>query len=147
MIKKLFKSSEKYEGVLPIQVYVMKLFFLLMFLFAAKDAWIELFTHQKRWNPEVAIAWCAMAAYTTLAGVGVFRTLKMLPVMIFMYLYKGLWLCFVAYPLWKTNQLAGTEEESWTQIFILIVVPIIFTPWKYVFKTYILGRNYSKQVG
>jgi len=45
-MKNLFKPSEKYEGVLPIQVYVMKLFFLLMFLFAAKDAWIELFTHQ-----------------------------------------------------------------------------------------------------
>lgn len=141
MIKNLFKPSEKHRGIFPVQIYVMKLFFLLMFLFAAKDAWVELFTSPKAWNPEIAIAWCAIAAYTTLAGLGVIHTLKMLPIMLFMYFYKGLWLCFVAYPLWKAGQLSGTEAEDWAQIFMLIVIPIIFTPWAYVFKTYILGKD------
>ncbi len=140
MMKSLVQPSAKYSGVLPIQVYVMKLFFLLMFLFAAKDAWTELFTHQGEWNPEVAIAWCSIAAYTTLSGLGIFHPLKMLPIMLFMYFYKGLWLCFVAYPLWKAGQLSGTDAADWTPIFLIILIPMIFTPWKYVFKTFVLGR-------
>ena len=140
-MKSLFQPSEKYKCVLPIQVYVMKLFFLLMFLMAAKDAWTELITHEGDWDPEIAVAWCAIAAYTTLSGLGIFHTLRMLPIMMFMLLYKGLWLFFVAYPLWITNQLEGTETEEWTQVFIIIVIPILFMPWKYVLNTFILGRE------
>ncbi|WP_411030155.1 hypothetical protein [Spongiimicrobium sp. 3-5] len=141
LIKNLFAQSDKHKGIWPIKVYVLKLFFLLMFLFAAKDAWTELITHEGEWNPEIAIAWCAIAAYTTLSGLGIFHTLKMLPIMLFMFLYKGLWLLFVAYPLWKNEKLVGSEAEDWVQIFMLIIIPVIFTPWKYVFKTYVLGKE------
>lgn len=141
LIKFLFSSSEKHKGVWPIQVYVLKLFFLLMFLFVAKDAWTELISHKGEWNAEIAIAWCAIAAYTTLSGLGIFHTLKMLPIMLFMLLYKGLWLGFVAYPLWENGTLVGSESEGWAQIFIGILIPIIFVPWKYVFKTYVLGKD------
>lgn len=57
-----------------------------------------------------------------------------------MFLYKSLWLFFVAYPLWYNGQLAGTVTQGWAQIFIIIIIPIVFTPWKYVFKIFILGK-------
>jgi hypothetical protein len=123
-----FRPSDKHKGVWPIKIYVLKLFFTLMFLLVAKDAWTELFTHKGDWNPEIAVAWCSIAAYTTLSGLGIFHTLKMLPIMLFMFLYKGLWLCFVAYPLWSKGLLAGTEAEGWAQTFIIMIVPLIFTP-------------------
>ena len=137
LIKILFKPSERFKGIWPIKVYVLKLFFLLMFLFAAKDAWTELLTHEGEWHPEIAIAWCSIAAYTTLSGLGIYNTLKMLPIMLFMFFYKGLWLGFVAFPLWKNGRLEGSEAADWVPIFILIIIPIIFTPWQYVFKTYV----------
>ena len=137
----LFRPSAKYKGIWPIKIYVLKLFFALMFLFVAKDAWSELINHKGDWNPQIAIAWCAMAAYTTLSGLGIFNTLKMLPIMLFMFFYKGLWLFFVAYPLWSHDKLEGSEAQGWAQIFVLIIVPIIFTPWKYVFKTFVLGKE------
>jgi len=142
-LKNLFRPSKKHHGVWPIQVYVMKLFFLLIFVAVAKDAWTELITHQGAWDPEIAIAWCALAAYTTLCGLGIIHTLKMLPIMLFMYFYKALWLFFVAYPLWSTGQLlgSGSDTEGWAKVFIGIILPIIFTPWAYVFKTYVLGKK------
>ncbi|WP_248330835.1 hypothetical protein [Aquimarina acroporae] len=141
LIKFLFRPSDKYKSIWPLKLYVLKLFFLLMFLFAAKDAWTELITHEGEWNPEIAVTWCAIAAYTTLSGLGIVHTLRMLPIMLFMIFYKGLWLVFVAYPLWKNGTLASSEAEDWSQIFILIFIPIIFMPWKYVFKTYVLGKD------
>ena len=98
-------------------------------------------SHEGEWNPEIAIAWCSIAAYTTLSILGVFHTLKMLPIMLFMFLYKGLWLLFVAYPLWKNGKLTGGEAEDWVPVFMSIIIPIVFTPWKYVFKTYVLGKD------
>lgn len=140
-IKFLFAPSEKHKGVWPIKVYVLKLFFALMFLFVAKDAWIELVSHKGEWNVEIAVAWCSIAAYTTLSGLGIFHTLKMLPIMLFMVLYKGLWLSFVAFPLWSSGQLTGSEAEGWAQTFIIMIIPLIFIPWKYVFNTYVLGQE------
>ncbi len=139
-IRNLFRPSAKHQGIWPIKIYVLKLFFILMFIFVAREAWTVLLTHKGDWNPEVAVAWCSIAAYTTLSGLGIFHTLRMLPIMLFMQFYKGLWLFFVAYPLWSHGELAGTAAEAWTQTFGLVIVPIIFTPWGYVFKTYILGK-------
>lgn len=133
--------SDKYKRVWPIKVYILKLFFFLMFIMVAQDAWTELITHTGAWNPEIAVAWCAIAAYTTLSGLGIFHTLKMLPIMLFMFLYKGLWLYFVAFPLWESGQLAGSEAEGWAQTFIIMIIPLIFTPWKYVYNSYLLGKE------
>jgi len=124
LIINLFKPSEKFKGIWPIKVYVLKFFFLLMFALVAKDAWTEIITKEGPWNPENAIVWCVLAAYTTLSGLGIFNTLKMLPIMLFMIFYKGLWLAVVAYPLWAQDKLAGTEAAGWAQIFIPSMIPL-----------------------
>ncbi len=137
----LFKPSKKYQGVIRIKIYVLKLFFTLMFFMAGKDAWTTILQHEGVWQPEVAVAWCAIAAYTTLSGIGIFHTLRMLPIMLFMFFYKGLWLIIVAFPLWSSNQLAGSIYEEWTFTFMILIIPFLFTPWGYVFNYFILGRN------
>lgn len=138
-INYLFRSSEKYEGIRPIQVYIMKLFFALMFLFAAKDAWGKLLFHEGSWEAETAIAWSAMAAYTTLSCLGIFNTLRMLPIMLFMVFYKGIWLLVVAFPLWKTNALNGSPNEEFTYIFMWGIIPALFFPWRYFYRHYIVS--------
>jgi len=140
---KPFKPASKYHGIRPIKIYVLKLFFTLMFVMAGKDAWTKLLQHEGAWDPEVAVAWCAIAAYTTLSGIGIFHTLRMLPIMLFMFFYKGLWLLIVAYPLWSNGQLAGSIYEEWTYTFLILIIPFLFTPWGYVFHHFILGRKYS----
>jgi len=52
--------------------------------------------------------------------------------------YKMLWLVVVAYPLWKTDTLKGSPGEELAGAFILVVVPLVFIPWKYVFQTYVM---------
>jgi sensor histidine kinase YesM len=137
----LFRPSKKYYGIFPIKIYVLKIFFALMFFMAGKDAWTKLLQHEGIWDPEVAVAWCAITAYTTLSGIGIIRTLRMLPIMLFMFFYKGLWLIIVAYPLWVSNQLMGSVYEEWAFTFLILVIPFLFTPWGYVFNHYILGRK------
>lgn len=90
-IKYIFKKDYvNYEGVRRINIYVMRLFFILMFVFVATDAWKVIITHEGPWDPTRAVAWCSWAAYSTLVVLGVFHTLRMLPIMLFMIFYKGL---------------------------------------------------------
>ena len=115
-----------------------------MFVFVATDSWKVILTHQGPWDPTRAVAWCTWAAYSTLALLGVFHTLRMLPIMLFMIFYKGLWLIVVAYPLWSAGTLKGSPAEGMAYMFTGIIIPILFVPWKYVFKKYILIETKKK---
>jgi hypothetical protein len=144
-MKNIFKRDyETYEGVRRINIYVLRLFFALIFVFVATDSWRIIFTHEGPWEPTKAVARCVWAAYSTLAILGVFHTLRMLPVMLFIIFYKGLWLIIVAYPLWSAGTLKGSSAEQMTYIFLGVIVPILFMPWKYVFENYILIKKKTK---
>ncbi|MFV8372221.1 hypothetical protein [Flavobacterium sp. LB2P74] len=122
----------------------MRLFFALMFVFVATDSWTVILTHEGEWDPTRAVAWCTWTAYSTLALLGVFHTLRMLPIMLFMIFYKSLWLAVVAYPLWSAGTLKGSPAEEMAYMFSGIIIPILFVPWKYVFKKYILFETKKK---
>lgn len=138
----IFRSNPaRHEGVRPINIYGLRTFFLLIFLFVGFDAWSALLGHQGAWDPLRAAALCMFAGYSLLSGIGVFRPLLMLPVMVFMVVYKSIWLAVVAYPLWSDGALAGSSAEPMANIFVWVVVPILFVPWRHFWYKFVLGRN------
>ena len=68
------------EGVRPIQIYLLRLVFILMFFVLGKNTWTHILTHRGSWDPTDAVAWCVWTAFATLAGLGIIRPLKMLPI-------------------------------------------------------------------
>lgn len=136
-IRFLAPDHARYEGVRPIQAWGLRLFYALMLVLVAPQAWHTLLTHDGAWDPTRAVAWCVWAAYPTLSLLGVFKPLKMLPLMLFMLFYKALWLAVVAAPLWKAGQLAGTPAGEMAQVFEWVWVPALVVPWGYVARNYV----------
>ena len=137
-IKYIFTPDyEKYEGVRPINIYLLRVMYFLMAALVATSTWRTLFTHEGPWDNYRAMSVCVWTAYTTLAFFGLFRPLKWLPIMIFMIFYKTLWLIVVAYPLWRANELAGTPALEMAQAFSPAPFLILIVPWKYVFQNYV----------
>jgi hypothetical protein len=138
-IKTIFTPDyARYEGVRPINIYLLRLIYFLMAAFVATDAWRTIMTHQGPWDHVRAVVYCVWASYATLSLLGLIHPLKMLPLVIFMIGYKLLWLLVVAYPLWRSNALAGSPAEQMAKVFIWIPVPIVAVPWKYVFQNYVM---------
>lgn len=108
----LFRPADRYDGVRPLNIYLLRLLYGLMFFVLGKDAWTHILTHQGPWDPRDAIAWCVWAAFATLAGLGIIRPLKMLPILFLEVFYKVLWLGVVAYPLWSAGKLAGSRRRG-----------------------------------
>jgi hypothetical protein len=136
-IFRIFQPSAKYDGVRPIHIYLLRLLFILMFFVLGREVWTEILTHKGPWEPFVAVAYCLWASFATLAGLGIFRPLKMLPIVLLEIFYKSLWLIIVAYPLWKHGALWGSPAEAVAIPFLWLPLPIIATPWAYVFRTYV----------
>jgi hypothetical protein len=116
---------------------LLRLVYGLMFFGLGKQTWTEIFTHQRPWEPRDAIAWCVWTAFATLAGLGLIRPLKMLPILLLEIFYKVLWLIIVAYPLWSRGTLTGSPAEGTAAVFILVILPILAVPWPYAFTIYI----------
>ena len=134
----VFKPDhERYEGVRPINIYLLRLLFLLVVIFVASDSWSAILKHEGPWDHVRAAAMCMWAAYSVLAIFGLFQPLRWLPLVLFEIFYKVVWLVIVAYPLWSTNQLAGSPAEGMTHAFLWVILPIVAVPWGYAFRTYL----------
>jgi len=133
----VFQRDDRYEGVRRINIYLLRLLYTLMFFVLGKDTWTHIFTHRGSWDPTDAMVWCVWSAFATLAGLGIIRPLKMLPILLLEIFYKVLWLVIVAYPLWSENRLDGSPAEGMTSAFLWVLLPIVAVPWGYVFVNYI----------
>ncbi|HJU88516.1 MAG TPA: hypothetical protein VJ672_03945 [Gemmatimonadaceae bacterium] len=129
---------QKYEGVRPINIYLLRTIYFLMVAYVATWAWGTILRHQGPWDPMHAVAICVWAIYPTMAILGVIHPLRMLPIMIFTVAYKLLWLTIVAYPLWRAGTLNGQAAEL-TNGFIGMPIAVIAIPWGYVWRTYVTG--------
>ena len=133
----IFHRDSQHDGVRRINIYLLRLVYILMFFVLGKDTWTQILTHQGAWEPTHAVAWCVWTAFATLAGLGIIRPLKMLPILLLEIFYKVLWLLIVAYPLWSKGALAGSPAEDISSAFLWVILPIVVVPWGYVFVTYV----------
>jgi hypothetical protein len=133
----IFRRDDRYEGVRPINICLLRLVYVLMFFVLGKDTWTHILTHRGAWEPADAVAWCVWTGFAMLAGLGILRPLKMLPILLLEIFYKLLWLMLVAYPLWSKGTLAGSSAEGITSGFLWVILPIVAVPWAYAFGTYV----------
>lgn len=138
MINIFKRDFENYEGVPKINIYLLRVLYTLMFVFLSYDSWAHILNHKGTWQVTDATAWCVWLGYGAIAWIGIISPLKMLPVVLLEIVYKTAWLFVVAYPLWVQNKLAGSPAEYTTNVFMLVILPIVSMPWRYFFTTYIL---------
>jgi hypothetical protein len=136
-LKALFRQDDRFVGAPRFNIYLLRLVYVLMFFVLGRMTWTHILTHKGPWQPDDALGWCVWTAFATLAILGIFRPLKMLPILLLEIFYKVLWLVLVAYPLWATGRLAGSPAEAETSVFLWVVLPIVAVPWGYVFATYV----------
>lgn len=138
----IFKRDyERYDGVAPINIYLLKLLFTLMFIFLTYDSWTHIFHHKGPWDPANSAAWFMWGSCALIAGIGIRRPLRMLPIVLFEIVYKTAWLVVVAWPLYQRNELTGTPAEAMAGNFMLVILPIVAMPWRYFFRTYIVDKR------
>lgn len=141
LISKLFaRDHDRYEGVRPVQVYLLRVVFALTFVFVGMGSWTTIINHDGNWKPLNAVAFSVWAAYSTLSFLGILKPLKMLPLIAFQVSYKILWLIIVAYPLWVTGKIVGSDAENMTKDFLWVILPIVAMPWRY-FLTSFFGKR------
>jgi len=138
LLERMFTPDhDRYDGVRPINVWLLRLFYFLIAALVGTDGWRGILTHRGPWDHVRAVAWCGWAAYPTLCALGLVHPLRMLPILLFVILYKILWLAVVAYPLWRAGTLATSPANEMAHVFSWVLVVIAVVPWGYMWRTYV----------
>ncbi len=72
-----------------------------------------------------------------LAFVGLFHPLRMLPLLMFEFAWKVIWVFAYGLPQWSAGQLTPVTAEDLTNtLFGVILMPLVI-PWGYVWRRYV----------
>ncbi len=138
----LFRSDPaRHEGVRPVHILLLRIFFFLVVVFVGFDAWSSILGHEGPWDHVRAAALSMWAGFALVSVIGVYRPLTMLPLVLFDIVYKPIWLAAVAYPLWSRGELAGSPAEEMTYAFLWVLLPIVAMPWGYARRRFLPGRR------
>jgi hypothetical protein len=116
------------------RLYVMRLLFALNFAMLGAQVWPVLLNHPAPWDPVRGVAFAFWAALSTLSLLGIRYPVKMVPVLLTQFTYKGIWLLAV-YPT-----LQGPAELTRVMAGGLIA-DVIVIPWVYVFSSFVRSRG------
>lgn len=134
-----FFKVDQTIGLSKFRILLLRFYYVLMISVLGIKVWTEILTHTVLWEPMSAVAYSLWATFAVLSIIGLLHPVKMIPIILLNITYKIIWLAIVAYPLWSTNQLEGSNTEGLTRSnSIGFIIDIFVIPWIYVFKNYIL---------
>lgn len=98
--------------------------------------WPSLLNPPPGWPVMSSVATAMLCGLSVLALLGLRHPLQMLPVLLFEFTWKVIWVGFVALPRWLSGAM---DDRTMTTLIecavVLILVPLV--PWRHVVATYI----------
>jgi hypothetical protein len=119
------------------RLYLMRVGYLFWAFALGSETWPSLLNHPASWPLPNSVTASLLGALAALALLGVRYPLQMLPLLLFEFLWKAIWILGVALPLWLAGELdAARAETAIACIMGLVIVPIV-VPWTYVYAHYV----------
>ena len=123
------------RGVSLFHLYGLRLLFFLMAVFLLSTVAPLLLEPPPTMMTGAARA--LLAALGLMALLGIRYPLQMLPIMLFEFAWKALWLVFIGLPLWSAGQLDPANAETFTNTAVGVVLVPIVLPWRYLYERYV----------
>jgi hypothetical protein len=102
--------------------------------------WPDVLQHTDGFTAHHAIPTSLLAGLGAVALLGLRYPLRMLPLLVFEFTWKAIFLVAFALPLYLAHRLdPATIENAYACLMVVILIP--FMPWRYMFDTYVMGRG------
>jgi hypothetical protein len=124
-----------------LRLYLLRAVYLMVSLFLLTQIWPELIRHSGEPAIMSNVARCTMAAMAPLMLLGLRYPLKMLPIMLFEFFWKTIWIAAFGIPLWLHHQVTPDIAETIKACGMGVVLCPIVIPWDYVWTNYVKPRG------
>jgi len=117
-----------------VRLYVLRATYLLLVVGLGAMIVPALFTHEPMARGVIP---SLLGAVWLLAFVGLRYPLQMLPLLMFEFVWKTIWLVAFGLPQWSSGQLPPTFAEDFKAIVAGVILMPIVIPWGYVYRHYV----------
>ena len=127
--------------VSTLRLYLLRVTYLMILLFLVSEIWPALIRHSGEPAIMSNVARCLMAAMAPLMLLGLRYPLKMLPIMLFEFFWKTIWIVAFGLPLWLGHNVTPDIMETIKATGMGVVLCPIVIPWGYVYANYVKPRG------
>jgi len=122
------------------RLYLLRAMYLFIVVGFGMFIWPGILQHRGPWELMQSVVNCMLIAFWTLALFGLRYPLQMLPVLLWEFVWKMVWLGTVALPAWRSGSMdAGMQANTFACVFAFLI-PVVL-PWRY------LAAHYVKKAG
>ena len=126
------------EELSTLRLNLMRVLYLMMFVFLASTKWPLMISH-RTWGLMEGVAFVLLAAMGAVAALGLRYPVKMLPILLFEFLWKSLWLVSVYLPLSRLGPIDADTAETLKATGFGVVICLLVIPWGYLWRHYVLA--------
>jgi hypothetical protein len=119
------------------RLYTLRICYLIIAVGLGLTIWPSVISHTTDLAIRHGIQCSLLAGLSLTAVLGLRYPLQMLPLMLFEFAWKTIYLLAFSLPLWLNHQLtADAVGDSFACLMVVIFIPLV--PWSYVVRHYIL---------
>lgn len=120
-----------------VRLYLLRAMYLFVSLGLVVMVWPGILGRTTDWPLMNGVVSAMLAAVSILAAIGIRYPLQMLPVLMFEFLWKAVWLIAFALPLWTAGRMDARTMQSVIEcLYGVILIPAVL-PWRYLLAAYV----------
>jgi hypothetical protein len=125
------------EDVTTFRLYLLRALYLVITVYLLSSMWPLLF-HHRPWDDLMhSVAISLLAALGVLMALGLRYPLKLLPIMLFEWLWKTIWVVAIGLPMWRAGTMDADAAETFKATFMGVVLVPLVIPWPYFWANYV----------
>jgi len=125
------------SDVSTFRLYLLRATYLLIAIGLAMMIWPRVMHHTSEWALKNGDTAALLAGVQALAMLGVRYPIKMLPLLLFEFTWKLIWLIAIGLPLWHAGQVDPGTAESFKACGMGVIICAVAIPWPYIFATFL----------
>ena len=131
------RAREPRPEVGTFRLYVLRAMYLLLFVGLALQIWPLILRPPQGLEHMRGVVWCVLTAVSLLAALGIRYPLRMLPLLLFEFLWKAIWMIAIGLPGRAAGTLTPAMEDTFFAVLMGIVLVPLALPWSYVWRHFV----------
>ena len=121
------------------RLYLLRVLYALIAVAQGLQTWPAILHHTHPWDFWHGVGMSFLGALTLLALLGVRYPVRMMPLLMFEFTWKLIWVLAAYLPHYLAHTVDADLADNLFPIFLGVVVVPLVLPWGYVWKNYVTG--------
>jgi hypothetical protein len=123
------------------RLYLLRIAYALIGIAQGLRTWPAILHHTHVWDFWHGVGTSFFGALTLLALLGVRYPVRMLPLLIFEFTWKLIWVLAAYLPAYRTHTVTPDLANNFFAIFLGVVVVPLILPWGYIWQNYVTAAG------